>query len=81
MQRPIPCKTLPVRNSSYFKTGGSSFAFFKQHPLVCDLFLIVFIGTLLFGFISYFHRFTQPLQATVIIDLSPLALPKYTFFR
>ncbi|MBS3904364.1 MAG: ABC transporter permease subunit [Simkania sp.] len=69
-----------VRNVSYLKTNSRLFTFFKQHPHACDCVLILFVTGMIFGFVSYFYRFAEPLQARVDIDLSPLSLPKYTFF-
>lgn len=82
MQRSIQGK-IPShvrRDLFYFKTGGRFLSFFKRHPHLCDLILIILATGMAFGFISYFQRFWEPLQAKVEIDLSPLALPKYTFY-
>src|ERR1700733_13259133 len=74
-------KNAPLtRNLSYFKAGDRMISFIKQHPHLCDLIVIALAAGMIFGFISYFHRFSEPLQAKVEIDLSPLSLPKYTFF-
>lgn len=78
--RSIPRKSTAVRNLFYFKGPHRLISFVKSHPFFCDLFLIFFAIGLAYGFISYFHRFSQPLQAEVTINLSPLYLPKYTFF-
>jgi len=64
----------------YFKGTHRLISFVKRHPFFCDLVLIFLAVGLFFGFISYFYRFLQPLEAQVEIDLSPLYLPKYTFF-
>ncbi len=70
----------PIRNLSYFKDGNRLVSFFKQHPHLCDFVLLLLIVGLIIGFISYFHRYSEPLEAAVQIDLSPFALPKYTFY-
>ncbi len=70
----------PIRNLSYFKERNRTISFFKQHPHLCDFVLLFLAVGLGLGFISYFHRFSEPLQAAVKIDLSPFALPKYTFY-
>lgn len=82
MQHYIQGKISPPvrRNLFYFKTGSGFFSFFKQHPHLCDLILILLAIGMTIGFISYFQRFWEPLQAKVVIDLSPFALPKYTFY-
>ncbi len=80
MKQPIHGKTRPIRNLSYLKGGHRTLSFFHRHPHVCDLILLFLTLGLVVGFISYFHRFSEPLQAKVEIDTSPLALPKYTFY-
>lgn len=69
----------PTHNLSYFK-GNQVPSSIRLHPHLCDFILIFLFVGLGIGFISYFHRFSEPLQATVPIDPSPLSLPKYTFF-
>ena len=69
-----------IRNLSYFKEHDRAFSFIKMRPHLCDLILILFAAGMVFGLMTYFDRFSEPLQAKVEIDLSPLALPKYTFF-
>ena len=73
-------KNPALRNLSYLRGGSRFFAVFKLHPHLCDLVLLVLATGMLLGFVSYFGRFWEPLQAKVEIDLSPLALPKYAFY-
>lgn len=78
MQQPILTK-IPPRRTLSFRKGGS-LNFLTAHPWACDFFLVFFVVALGFGFTSYFQRYAEPLEATVHIDLSVFALPKYTFF-
>ena len=73
-------KTTPVPNVSYLLEKKSLLSLFKERPLICDAVLILLAVGMIFGFVTYFHRYSQPLQATVEIDLSPSSLPKYAFF-
>lgn len=80
MRSALPGKFYSVRNLSYFKETSRLTSFVKGHVFFCDFILIVLALCMIYGFISYFDRFSQPLEAQVEIDLSPWYLPKYTFF-
>lgn len=80
MRSYIHAKIPLVRNLSYFKETNRLLSLIKRHPFLCDLILIFLAVGMICGLISYFSRFSQPLQAKVEIDLSFLHLPKYTFF-
>src|SRR2546429_48139 len=45
-----------------------------------DLLVIVGLAAVLYGMILLAREWTGPHRPTVVIDLSPWALPRYTFF-
>lgn len=79
MRSHFPTK-IPIRTLSHYKETNHFVAFIKRHPFLCDLILFFLTAGMIYGFIAYFSRFSEPLAPEVKINLSPWYLAKYTFF-
>lgn len=69
-------------NRSIERLWGSGYALLDRTRRIdwMDLLLLLGLGGAFFGIIRLAQEFTGQMRPEVQIDLSPLALPKYTFF-
>jgi NitT/TauT family transport system permease protein len=73
---------MPVNQRFFNRIWGQTAAFLERSRLLgwVDLALVAALAALLYGLRDLAHEATQPLRQQVEIDLSPWALPRYTFF-